>query len=294
MGKIKAPTKRIRKNIVPPKSKPKVKNVKSSEETILVEFPADKWIFVQNSPLSSVPLQDDGHTIKEGYEKFVNDNYNSFSNEIVKKYKDTWNGAFIFKNHNDNPDETYGIVTSVKLRKIKSKSGDFRYVPEILMAICLSDSPDSRLVKKIEEDGTVKTSMGVMAVSLKCSLCGSIKGCNHITYSLGEKYSTPYGYDSVITALVNDEPEDGDESDINYDDYDRYPVYWYENSILDETPAYKGVTNSFVYKFPKGSLVDNKVVIEMPKKAYTRSGIYGKNALQIYERKGLIKIHEKE
>lgn len=260
---------------------------------IEVLFPTDKWFFLQNSALSSVPVMDDGHTIAEGFDKYINDNGNTFTNEDILKYAKTYFGAPIFRDHNQDMDFVYGIVVDVALRKVK-ENGNYRYIVELLMAINREAVPDPDFVKEIEESGEVRTSMGVLSTSTICSLCGNISvsdndECHHIMFHLGDKYITPYGYKSTITDIASPLDKRGVVPDYDINDYDSYPMCFIENSLLskDHPPAYAGVVNSFLYHFPDSILSQKAIRIKLSARAYTRSQF---SALKHFENKGQLKI----
>jgi len=256
-------------------------------------LPTDKWFFLQNSALSSVPIMEDGHTIAEGFDKYVNDNGNTFINEDLLQFAKTYFGAPIFRDHNQDMNFIYGFVADVALRKVK-ENGKYRFIVELLMAINKEVSPDVDFVKQIEETGEVKTSMGVLSTSTICSLCGNISvsdtdECHHIIFHLGDKYITPYGYKSVIADIASPLNKNREIPEYDEDDYDSYPMTFIENSLLsyDHPPAYAGVTNSFLYHFPQTILSKGVVKLSLPARAYTRTKF---SALKSFERKNQLEI----
>jgi len=279
-----------------PNEKPNVdtKSPKKTKgaDTIKVTMDADDWMFFQNSALSSVPTEDDGYTIKEKYWKYINDNNNTWSNDELKQYFNTYHGGHVFRNHDQDPRLSYGIIVGVVLRKV-NQGEDFRYVVEPLMAINKSHSPDKKMVNKIGKDGEFRTSMGCSSIGEKCSMCGNVSvsdndSCDHIMFQNGKKYVTGYGGTSRIANIVTGFSSDGKVAEYDKEDYDSYPISFYENSILTgEDPAYRGVCNSFKFTFPASTLVDNKITIEMPKKAYTRTAW---NALKHWQSKQAIEV----
>lgn len=279
-----------------PKSKPNIKPRSPKQTTgsdnIRVIMDADDWVFFQNSALSSVPVEEDGYTIKDEFFKYVNDNNNTWTNEELKKYFSTYHGGHVFRNHDQDPRLSYGVIMGVVLRKV-NQDGDFRYVVEPLMAINKSQSPDIGLVNKIDKDGEFRTSMGCSSIGERCSMCGNVSvsendSCDHIMFQNGKKYVTSYGGTSRIANIVTGVSPNGKIAEFDEEDYDTYPISFYENSILTgEDPAYRGVCNSFKFTFPTSTLVDNKITVEMPKKAYNRSSW---NALKHWESKGMIEI----
>jgi hypothetical protein len=298
-----------------PKQKQKVPNKKSiphsspkqlrnptvkkqgSTDTINVVMNSGDWIFFQNSALSSVPVEDDGHTIAEGYDQYINDNFNTWINEHLEKYYPSFVGGHVFLNHNQDEIQSFGFLAGAKLRKIVSKErGNHRFVVELLMAINTKAAPDKNVVKSIIKNGEFYTSMGCAAASVMCSQCGVISteddgsdSCAHLVYDLGDKYRTKYGHISRVAEIIT--PYNSQKKDIeefNSEDLDSYPVHFYENTIIwDEDPAYKGVVNSYMIKVPTSELMSNKIVLELPKRVLTRSTF---NGIKYWQEKGFLEI----
>jgi len=267
------------------------KNKKASS-MISVEMDINDWDFYQVSALTSVPVEDDNHTIPEPYIKFINANGHVWRNQDLKKYYQTYFGGFLFVEHEQDPDKAYGIILDARLRRIKNKKiGTYRYTVELLQAIAKRGTPNDELAAKIAKDGEFRTSMGCASNSITCSICGNISVsdhdmCSHVVFNHGKRYMTKYGYLSKMAELVTPEKKDGKIPEFDGDDFDAYPISFYENSIVSN-PAYLGAVPSYKYSIPKDILVNNKIIIDMPLKAYKRSQW---NALKYWERKGLLKI----
>jgi len=294
--KINAPRqkqKHPQKKSAPNENKGKFKRApKKASNMISVEMDINDWDFYQVTALSSVPVEDDNHTIPEPYVKFINANGNVWRNEDVKKYYETYFGGFIFVEHEQDPDKAYGIILDARIRKISDKRmGTHRYVIELLQAMAKKGTPNDELSAKIAKDGEFRTSMGCASTSVTCSICGNVSVsdydmCSHVAFNYGKKYITKYGYKSQMANLVTPQNKNGSIPEYDEKDLDSYPIAFYENSIVSD-PAYSGAIPSYKYNIPKDMLIDNKVMIDMPLKAYGRSQW---NALKYWERKGLLKI----
>jgi len=296
MAKIKPPIKKPKHPIkkTAPKSNPKqIRSLVDTSDRVAIVLPSSKWVFFQNSALSSVPVMDDGHTIAPGYEKYVNDNNNTWINQHLKQYYKTYFGAHVFKNHEQVERQSYGFIADVVLRRVKDEN-NYRYVVDVLMAINIESSPDKQLIKKIMETGEFKTSMGCNANSLMCSMCGNMSDdhndeCPHVMFNAHKEYYTNYGHKSIIAEIACPHDSNGEIPQYNKDDLDSYPITFVENSILDgEDPAYKGVFTSYMIDMTN-MIVDNNIVIPMPKVALNRSEF---GAIKYWQKKGDLKIKE--
>ena len=116
----------------------------------------------------------------------VNQNYDAWPSEELKKSFRTFLGKPVFVNHqNFDPEKARGRVVAARYRE----NGDDRYI-EVIQEIDAVRFP--KLAKEIHEGGLDSVSMGVEAGFTKCSVCDNTATdisdmCAHVKYHKGEK-----------------------------------------------------------------------------------------------------------
>jgi hypothetical protein len=116
----------------------------------------------------------------------INQNYDAWPSEELKKSFRTFLGKPVFVNHqNFDPEKARGRVVAARYRE----SGNDRYI-EVIQEIDAVRFP--KLAKEIHEGGLDSVSMGVEAGFTKCSVCDNratdiTDMCAHVKYHKGEK-----------------------------------------------------------------------------------------------------------
>jgi len=237
-------------------------------DTVKISFNSNEWLFSQTTAVASVDIID-GFKISPKTSKFVNNNGNAFSDRILQKYYKTFIGAHNYKNHNQDPEESYGIVLDAVLREVPlDDSDDTVYYVDTLIATNRLKNP--KWAKAIE-NGVVKfVSMGAESSSFRCTYCGNIpttvgEFCDHFKYNRGKYFIDEKGRKIRIAHLVEDyKNRQGD----GYVDF-------IELSYLDVNPAFKGASTSHILQVPS----DTEMTFELPK------GYLSKSAFQTWKDK---------
>lgn len=115
----------------------------------------------------------------------VNQNFDAWPSDELKKSYRTFLGKPVFVNHNnDDPERARGKVIAARY----VEAGDDKYI-EVVQEIDAECFP--KLAREIREGGLDSVSMGVEAGITKCSYCGNLatdepEFCDHVKYHKGE------------------------------------------------------------------------------------------------------------
>lgn len=115
----------------------------------------------------------------------INQNYDAWPSEELKKSYRTFLGKPVFVNHaNEDPEKARGKVIAARY----VEAGDDKYV-EVIQEIDAQRFP--KLAREIREGGLDSVSMGVEAGLTKCSYCGNTatdepEFCEHVRHHKGE------------------------------------------------------------------------------------------------------------
>ena len=118
----------------------------------------------------------------------INQNYDAWPSEELKKSYRTFIGKPVFVNHaNEDPEKARGKVIAARYME----SGDDKYV-EVIQEVDAKRFP--KLAREIREGGLDSVSMGVEAGITKCSYCGNTatdepEFCEHVRNHKGEYLS---------------------------------------------------------------------------------------------------------
>lgn len=116
----------------------------------------------------------------------INQNFDAWPSEELKKSYRTFLGKPVFINHNnDDPSRARGKVIAARY----VEAGDDKYI-EVIQEIDAERFP--KLAKEIREGGLDSVSMGVEAGLTKCSFCGNKatdepEFCEHVKYHKGDR-----------------------------------------------------------------------------------------------------------
>lgn len=230
-------------------------------------FNSNDWLFTQATAVASVPLEDDGYTIKSCGNDLVNNNGNAFSNDLMKKIYMTFIGAHNYVDHNQDPSDSRGIIIDTVLRKLPlSEAGDFGYYVDVLIAT--SKRKDPEWAKMIESGEVKYLSMGAESSALQCSCCGHISfdeddECEHMLDELGYHYIDSDGSKRRIAALVTNDMNDEGESF----------AHFIELSYLSVDPAFTGAIRGHVLNLEP----DTEVEVVIPRR------YLGREAFQVHK-----------
>jgi len=174
---------------------------------------------VSNVKLGAV--QEDGATINRKYSdyhitpetsKYVNNNGDSWSREVLMKSYRTFIGSHNFQEHVQIEDLSKGRIIDAVARDI----GESIYI-DILVA---TDRKHTELVQNIESGKMATLSMGCTVEATICSQCGNVavdetEMCNHIKYAKLNKFMDNNGKQRVIAELCG-HPEMGDTGGVHF------------------------------------------------------------------------------
>jgi hypothetical protein len=142
--------------------------------------------------------------IKPETAHFVNNNGDSWSNEVLKLSYKTFVGAFNFVEHFQNSKASKGHILDAILRKVAIAPPDiWVYYVDILVA---TDLAHTELVTSIKSGKTQYLSMGCSVSQVQCSYCGAtvLDGndyCTHLKFQKGSFLTDPDGIPRRIAEL---------------------------------------------------------------------------------------------
>lgn len=228
----------------------------------LVTLNSSDWVFTQSTIVSSVNVEENGFTITEDSAQFVNDNQNTWTTPVLKKWYKTFIGAHNFKDHNQVLKDSKGIILDAVLRKItipESKTGEYVLYVDILVATNRNEDPE--WAKAIEIGNVKFMSMGAISSSLICSRCGCVSStdgddCEHMQYELGMNFFDKDGIKRRIAAIISDEPDHEDAS---------FMVFK-EASYLSVDPAFRGAVASHLIEVQP----NQEIKFQVPRKFLAR------------------------
>jgi hypothetical protein len=139
--------------------------------------------------------------IKPGCDKYINNNLDSWSRDVLLKSYKTFIGAHSFVEHVQIEDLSKGRIIDAVARDI----GDSVYV-DILVA---NDRKHSDLIEQIESGKLSTLSMGCSIDGSTCTKCGhwaadETEFCDHIRYQKGNTFFDENGQQNRIAELCGD------------------------------------------------------------------------------------------
>lgn len=184
--------------------------------TIVASVDVDE---VANVKMGSV--QEGGKTINRKYSnyyitpqtsKYVNNNGDSWSREVLLKSYKTFIGSHNFQEHVQIEDLSKGRIIDAVARDI----GESIYI-DILVA---TDRQHTQLVEDIESGKMATLSMGCTVEATICSQCGNVAVdetdmCDHIKYAKLNKFFDKSGNQRVVAELCG-HPEMGDTGGVHF------------------------------------------------------------------------------
>ena len=216
----------------------------SSKGMVDVILNSNDWVFTQATALSSVDVESDGHTIRPSTGKHINDNGNTWTKAVIRKWYKTFIGAHNYVDHTQEPSESRGIVLDSVLREVASGSDSVYYVDTL---IATNRRRDPLWAAMIESGKVRYLSMGSVSSGLQCSQCGKIseqdsEDCEHLGH-LGYNYIDRRGVKRPVAAIITDKTSSGE------------PGYmaFVELSYLSVSPAYKGAIQGHILDVPENT-----------------------------------------
>ena len=188
-------------------------------------FSPKEYLFSHCTIIASVDTEDDcSHHIKLSSEKYINQNYDSWTRGVIKNSYRTFVGAPNYVEHVQVPELSKGTIVDAILRDIK---GETLYC-DILVA---THRKHAELVDRIKKGSMKAMSMGCIAAFTYCTKCGNKAHneqelCDHVKFQKGSKFIDKQGNFRTIAELC------GHESDPN-------SVKFIEASWV-EVPAFTG------------------------------------------------------
>lgn len=226
----------------------------------VLSFNSNDWVFTQATAVCSVPVEEDGYTIKPEGLNLINDNGNSFKHKDIQKYHHTFLGAHNFVDHIQDPAESRGVVIDSVMRKLDLKNGEYTIYVDLLIAT--SKRRDAKWAAMIESGEVSFLSMGCNSSAVQCSRCGHVsfseeEDCDHCTFNLGLTYYDKNGIKRRISQIVTDHmnEEDGDEG-----------IFFEEISYLSVDPAFVGAVRSHLLELEP----DTEVSVVVPRETLQR------------------------
>lgn len=221
------------------------KNVRVAYKEIDVDwniYKPENYLFTHVSILTSVATEENGYRIVEPCDELVNQNGNTWTNDVIQQCYLTFRGADVFKEHLQVPSLSKGKVLDAVLRPVvhtgqNGKTADV-FTVDLLVA---TNRRHQQLVNDIESEKLKTLSMGCIASHVQCSFCGKLitdddKNCEHLDNHLG-KYLEDNGKKYIVSELCG-----GFENGVYIPD----SCHFIEASWVGH-PAFKGaVVNHFV------------------------------------------------
>lgn len=198
-------------------------NVKTASSKI-AEYSPEDYVFTHNTILASVDVDaEKDWLIKPASQKYINDNFDSWSRGVVLNDWKTFIGAQNYLEHVQIPSQSKGTVVDAALRDV----GESLYV-DILVA---TSRKHAGLVRKIESGVLNAMSMGCVCAFTICSACGNravdeTELCTHIAHYKGSQFYGEDGHKRIVAELCGHESEPGS-------------VEWIEASWV-ANPAFRG------------------------------------------------------
>jgi len=188
-------------------------------------FSPKDYLFSHCTIIASVDTEEDcEHHIKISSEKYINQNYDSWTRGTLKNTYRSFIGAPNYVEHVQVPELSKGTIVDAVLRDIK---GETLYC-DILVA---TNRKHKELIQRIKTGSMKAMSMGCIAAYTFCTKCGNKAHneqqlCDHVRQQKGSKFIDKRGNFRTIAELC------GHESDPN-------SVKFIEASWV-ETPAFSG------------------------------------------------------
>lgn len=217
----------------------------SAEEQVTLTLNSNDWLFTQATGIVSCNIESK-YKVTPNTSMFINSNGIGFPSEVIKKYYRSFIGAHNYKNHEQDPKKSFGVVLDAVLRKVPvtdqirgTKTDETNYYVDLLVATNRKVNPTWC---DAIESGVVKfLSMGCTAHTLQCSQCGKkssnpLENCYHMSMESNLFYIDSSGDKRITASLVLDETDETDED----------PLVFTEISYLTVNPAFPSAIMGYV------------------------------------------------
>jgi hypothetical protein len=226
-------------------------------------YSQDKYLFSHCSIVSSVEVEDDGHTIKAPCDELVNSNGNAWTTPVLMATFRSFINKPNYLEHVQIPALSKGMILDAVSRPVVYTGNDGRSKANVVYVDILvaTDRKHADLCDRIERGELSTMSMGCLAHHVVCSRCGkeiddSMKNCEHLDNELLTYYTDKNGQKHITAELCGRMTKNtAGEWEADPESLEFIEASWVEK------PAFKGaVLNHFV------SQVDKKVasVLEFP------------------------------
>jgi len=226
-------------------------------------FNIQDYLLTHASIVVSCQTEENNYYIKPACSKLINNNGNSWSNEVLLATFKTFIGAFNFREHVQDPRHSKGIILDAVLRPFKFTDPDTNetadvYLVDILVA---TERKHHELVGKIASGELTTLSMGCTVKYVTCSKCGKVFGdndkvCEHIEKELLQYFVDENGIKRRVSEMCGRVLKGSDGTP--YGDPDS--VRFIEASWV-EKPAYKGaVINHYISDVNEFQNLDSGIV----------------------------------
>jgi len=190
----------------------KFANISQNSSFDIKSFSPRQYLFSHCTIIASVDTdQDCSHHITANTEKYINQNYDSWTRGVLKNSYRTFVGAPNYVEHVQVPELSKGTIVDAVLRDI---DGETLYC-DILVA---TDRKHEELVSRIKTGSMKAMSMGCIASYTFCTQCGNqafneSQLCSKVKFQKGAKFFTKKGEMKTIAELCG---HDSDPSSVRF------------------------------------------------------------------------------
>lgn len=212
-------------------------------------FNIQDYLLTHASIVVSCQTEANNYYIKPACSKLINNNGNSWSNEVLLATFKTFIGAYNFREHVQDPRHSKGTILDAVLRPLKFTDPDTKEVADVYLVDILvaTEKKHTELISKIVSKELTTLSMGCTVKYVTCSKCGKVFGdndkvCEHIDKELLQYFIDENGIKRRVSEMCGRVLVGSDGTP--YGDPDS--VRFIEASWV-EKPAYKGaVINHYI------------------------------------------------
>jgi hypothetical protein len=173
-------------------------------------YTPDNYLLTWITAVAGVEVESDGHTIVSPHNQFINDNGNSWRNEVLLESYHSFILAENFTEHVSIPEFSKGKVLDAVSWVVEKQFNGYREpIPTVFIDVLLATSKKKHplLVKKIVSGVLANISMGCDILWSQCSRCGEEieegydEPCDHIKNQLGKYYIDKGGIKRRVSEL---------------------------------------------------------------------------------------------
>lgn len=210
-----------------------------------VKYNTKDYLFTHDTACCSVETEKNGYWIKPACWELVNANGNAWTNTVLLGSFRTFIGGDNFLEHQQIASLSKGKILDAIIRPVhyhsdeQNADADVYYV-DLLIA---TDRKHTALIEKIESGELKSLSMGCLAQTTTCSICGKVirdgdRNCEHLDRQIGKMVRCSDGKERICAELCGSVDANGN--------YEEGSNQFIEQSWVSH-PAFPGsVINSFV------------------------------------------------